>query len=405
MGFFYAFFISKFHKKNFMVLEKKNLLSISIIGLVLSSFLAPVFAEVESVKTNKTLYLNGDQITFSGTVDEDDKGLVTIVIRDPNDEFVRLTQAIINPDNSYQRSVTLDDKFSVHGIYNATAFIQNLTAGAVTKFEFSLDGSSVIPSISSTKKTTIEQPETKPVQDSNSIDNPVPKETPKIADFVDTTKDPQYYIDRYNNELAYKSWFDTNYPNITIEEALGLTPEPEIARNIIPGFPDPDKDPQYYIDRYNNEPIYKDWFDRNFPNQSIYEVIGVTEPKVDEVVLPTTATEESLPVAIESSTVSYSTEFSQMLLALGGLGILFGAVYGIKRKVDNNAEQIVKNKKELQFRVDHNSEQISQNRFWLKNKLMNLKKSHEPIVVIKERLAKGEISVEEYYQLLSALEK
>jgi len=36
---------------------------------------------------------------------------------------------------------------------------------------------------------------------------------------------------------------------------------------------------------------------------------------------------------------------------------------------------------------------------------MNLKKSTDPIKIIQERLAKGEISVDEYYQLVSALNK
>jgi predicted phage tail protein len=47
----------------------------------------------------------------------------------------------------------------------------------------------------------------------------------------------------------------------------------------IPGFPDPNKDPQYYIGRYNSDPEYKAWFDRNFPDQTIYEVVGVPEPE------------------------------------------------------------------------------------------------------------------------------
>ena len=41
--------------------------------------------------------------------------------------------------------------------------------------------------------------------------------------FVDKTKDPQYYIDRYNKEESYKKWFDENYPDYTIEEAVGIT--------------------------------------------------------------------------------------------------------------------------------------------------------------------------------------
>jgi len=49
------------------------------------------------------------------------------------------------------------------------------------------------------------------------------KPEPKpILDFVDLDRDPQYYIDRYNNEATYKEWFDKNYPDYTIEEAVGL---------------------------------------------------------------------------------------------------------------------------------------------------------------------------------------
>ncbi len=49
------------------------------------------------------------------------------------------------------------------------------------------------------------------------------KERLEIAPFVDTTKDPQHYIDRYNNEPTYKEWFDENYPQYkTIHEAVGL---------------------------------------------------------------------------------------------------------------------------------------------------------------------------------------
>ena len=45
----------------------------------------------------------------------------------------------------------------------------------------------------------------------------------RIADFVDETKDPQYYIDRYNNESSYKKWFHDNYPQYdSIEQAVGL---------------------------------------------------------------------------------------------------------------------------------------------------------------------------------------
>ncbi|MCV0401007.1 MAG: right-handed parallel beta-helix repeat-containing protein [Nitrosopumilus sp.] len=44
-----------------------------------------------------------------------------------------------------------------------------------------------------------------------------------LASFVDKSKDPQSYVDRYNNEPEYKKWFDDNYPQYdSIEQAVGL---------------------------------------------------------------------------------------------------------------------------------------------------------------------------------------
>jgi len=110
-----------------------------------------------------------------------------------------------------------------------------------------------------------------------------PEPASKIPDFVDPKKGAQYYLDRYNDEPAYKKWFDSNFPDYTIEEAIELAipdafSEPEPEKKIAP-FVDPDEDPQYYIDRYNNEPTYKAWFDENFPDQTIYEAVGVEAPK------------------------------------------------------------------------------------------------------------------------------
>ena len=78
-----------------MEIKRKNLLSMSIMGILLSSLIIPAYAEVESIQTDSLFYSVGDKIIFSGTVDDDSSGLVTIVIRDSNDKFVVLTQAVI----------------------------------------------------------------------------------------------------------------------------------------------------------------------------------------------------------------------------------------------------------------------------------------------------------------------
>ncbi|MDH3611180.1 MAG: Ig domain-containing protein [Nitrosopumilus sp.] len=98
-----------------------------------------------------------------------------------------------------------------------------------------------------------------------------------LAPFVDPAKDPHSYVDRYNNEPSYKKWFDDNYPEYdSIQQAVGIKASKEIA-----AFVDPNQDPQYYVDRYNNEPSYKKWFDDNFPEyDSIHEAVGLEESEV-----------------------------------------------------------------------------------------------------------------------------
>ena len=114
---------------------------------------------------------------------------------------------------------------------------------------------------------------------------PEPEPVSKTPDFIDPKKGAQYYLDRYNNEKSYKDWFDTNFPDYTIEEAIELAIpgsfSEDSAKPILP-FVDPKKDPQYYIDRYNNEVAYKAWFDTNFPDYTIFEAVGVEEPDVTE---------------------------------------------------------------------------------------------------------------------------
>ena len=44
---------------------------------------------------------------------------------------------------------------------------------------------------------------------------------------------------------------------------------------------DPDRDPHTYIERYVREEDYRDWFDRNYPDYTIYEAVGLTESDLD----------------------------------------------------------------------------------------------------------------------------
>ena len=72
-----------------------------------------------------------------------------------------------------------------------------------------------------------DKPVIEPTIDSNNLE---------IASFVDKSKDPKSYVDRYNNEPNYKKWFHENYPQYkSIEQAVGLELTekiPEWVKNI-----------------------------------------------------------------------------------------------------------------------------------------------------------------------------
>ena len=74
----------------------------------------------------------------------------------------------------------------------------------------------------------------------------------------------------------------TETPTVDPEPTVEPTPEPTLG---IASFVDTTKDPQSYVNRYFNEPTYKEWFDSNFSQySSIYQAVGLEEPSNIEYV-------------------------------------------------------------------------------------------------------------------------
>ena len=144
--------------------------------------------------------------------------------------------------------------------------------------------------VSDSETTTTITPEPSPTI----TPEPSPTTTSSKPSFVDEEKDPWSYISRYNNEPQYKDWFDTNYSEWTIYEAVGLKNPAS--------FVDQDKDPSHYVKRYLNEPTYVDWFNENFPNYKIHEAIGISQNEymkiVDELTIFSEPTPEPTPVQV-----------------------------------------------------------------------------------------------------------
>ena len=338
-------------------------IKLGMIG-VLSLFLfilVPVYAEVTEISIEKGFYTIEEGIVFVGTEDEGNK-MISIIMMEPNGKESYLVGAVSNSEGIFETiPKNVNEFFSIIGTYQFTAFTMQKNDGVILSLEF--DGSKVLQptksvlQLNSIQDKIIEVEKTVTFTVSitdNSFINPVytldnapvdakidpitgkfvwtpskshgniedviynfdvivnvgnqedrqnvsiivkkayeqpvvepkvePVVEPKVepvkstmASFVDESKDPQHYIDRYNNEPTYKEWFDKNYSQYSsIYEAVGL----EEPLQIPASFVDQTKNPQSYADRYNNEPTYKEWFDENYSQySSIYEAVGLEEPE------------------------------------------------------------------------------------------------------------------------------
>ncbi len=122
-----------------------------LLPFIAISAIIPAYAEVTSLQTDSSFYKGGSVIHFSGTTLSTDSPNVTIVIFDPNGKFLSLVSGVTDNNHAFQVSVDTGTQsnvhlFSVKGVYNATAFIANQAAGKTVNFVVSPDGSSALPS-------------------------------------------------------------------------------------------------------------------------------------------------------------------------------------------------------------------------------------------------------------------
>lgn len=110
-----------------------------------------------------------------------------------------------------------------------------------------------------------------------------PQAKPKIPGFPALDASPQHYFERYQNEPIFKEWFEEIFHGYTIQEIVGY------KKTHIESFPDVTKSRQYYLDRYNNEQEYKAWFDSQFPGETIYEFFDITQDKIPDWIRNTAA--------------------------------------------------------------------------------------------------------------------
>jgi len=208
--------------------------AIFFLSLLIPLSFSSAFGVVEDFTTSKSVYYQDDQLSVFGNVSYDTKiPYVTIQIFTPGkSNFADFNQILVNSDGSFSTAFHVGGPtWTSYGSYS----IKVTYDGSMEK-SIQYKKSSTTTSESNPKTTTEPAPNpktttepapnpkttTEPAPNPKTTTEPtIPKPKPRPS-FVDPEKDPYYYIDRYNNEAIYKEWFDENYPNYTIKEAVGI---------------------------------------------------------------------------------------------------------------------------------------------------------------------------------------
>lgn len=212
----------------------KAILFISILAVLI--FL-PMSSFAQTQSNIGTLHIEKDTykipydkkipVVISGHVNfPSDSMMVTLAIIDPDNES-QGTKIVPSPNGYFEHTVEFDST-SLMGTYD---IIASYNGEIFENTSFVIEEK--IPSIEDILKergAKITVVQETPIE-SEPVKEPIPKDIPTInnqkpvPDFADPTKDPQHYLDRYYNEDNYKDWFDRNYPDYTIEQAVGFVPE------------------------------------------------------------------------------------------------------------------------------------------------------------------------------------
>jgi len=295
----------------------KNM-QIGLVGIIIFSLFAlmiiPAYADVTSLSLEKSFYLIDEKIKFVGT--QEKTNVVFVTIYDSSGSYVGMLAG--SGENEFSTiPKTVSEIFEVPGIFSATAFTnqQSVETGITIKLKFDEQKIFVVPDfilqLNSISDKTVEVEKT--VTFTASINDDSVKDVifslhnepsgavidQNSGKFVWTPSKSHGNIKdvKYNFDVIVSNDGQEDIENITItvkkayvEPEIKSTPtfsEPEIKEEIkdngLAGFVDETKDPQSYVDRYNNESIYKEWFDDNYPQYaSIYEAVGLEEPVLIE---------------------------------------------------------------------------------------------------------------------------
>jgi hypothetical protein len=300
-------FFKRLEHKTTIVRAKLGLFSIFSLILLM---IIPVHADVTSATLDKESFSIDDKFTISGTNNDEGGIMLVASMKGPNGE--KLNRNAYSSGGEFTFTpVNAEDIFKSEGTYTITLFTeyQQPVNGTVIKIEFD-DG---IATTHPDYELILKEIGNKQVDENEKLSF-----TASITD--SQIKDEEYSLDNHpsgatiNKDTGAFSWTPTNTQaggyifdiivnagpledretiTVTVTDKPVTTPtEPEeivCPQGMEPvngkcpdkpvvekpkelgiaSFVDESKDPQSYVDRYNNEASYKKWFDENFAELGI----------------------------------------------------------------------------------------------------------------------------------------
>ena len=293
---------------------KRKLIGFGITSLFLI-MVVPVYAEITEFSIEKNFYTIDQEIMFIGSTSEGREQINVIVIN-PNGKENYIVGSVSNLQGVFETiPKAIDNIFTTMGTFEFTAFTDQKDKGIKLILEF--DGNRVFQQIkpllqlNSIQDKVVEVEKTitftASITDSSITNLVYTLEDAPITATIDQVtgkfvwtpsksygsfKDVIYNFDiivnlgdkedRENISITVKKAYDEPVTEPKVEPVTEPKVEPvtEPAKSTVASFVDATKDPQSYVNRYNNEPTYKEWFDENYSQySSIYEAVGLEEPE------------------------------------------------------------------------------------------------------------------------------
>ena len=190
------------------------------LSLVIPSSFASVHGEVDIFFTDKSIYHKNDQLNISGNVEYDPNiPFVTVQIFTPGKSgFADFKTFPVGSDGEFSATFHVGGPtWTTDGNYPIKVTYDGNMEKAIEYKEFSDEASSSSPE---PEVPASSSPEPEAIIISDHVSNFITLKF-EIPNFPALDKPPQYYIDRYNNEQSYKNWFDSQFPNDSIYNILG----------------------------------------------------------------------------------------------------------------------------------------------------------------------------------------